>query len=211
VLFSIWYILSEKNIFQKLIIDFIQISIVSLMLISVSHIMKTLWQYFADEMHLLKISDLFSPLIKIITYLLIIILMIKFLKNGYRNSASIPIYWLNSFIIESIKLWSIGSALNKNYIEISAQSLEVFIAFSSLIISSLSLKISSFESLNNESKCCPLHYFNVFSRIFYFWTKNLLILSYRTKLDPKQHFVPLCDYLKSANTFTSADEKYNSK
>ncbi len=184
------------------------------MLISMCHIIKTLWQYFANEINLLKISDLFSPLIKIMTYLLIVTLMITFRKNGYRNSASIPIFWLNKLIIESINLWSVSSVLNKDFFEISAQSLEVFISLSSLIISCLSLKISSFESLNNESKCCPLHDFNVFSRMFYFWTTRLLILGYRTKLDPKQHLMPLCYYLKSANafsSFTSADEKYNSK
>jgi hypothetical protein len=206
--------MKNKFFLQKLIQNFIQLSIVPLILISICHIIKILWQYFANEINLLKISELFSPLVKIVTYLLIITLMMKFRKNGYRNSASIPIYWLNSLIIESIKLWSIGSTFKKNFFEISAQNLEVFIALSSLIISCLSPKFSSFESLNNESKCCPLHEFNVFSRIFYFWTKRLLILGYRTKLDPKHHLMPLCYYLKSANafsSFTSADEKYNSK
>jgi hypothetical protein len=184
------------------------------MLISICDIIKTLWQYFADEINLLKISDLFSPLIKIMTYLLIITLMITFRKNGYRNSASIPIFWLNKLMIESINLYSGGSALNKDFFEIRAQSLEVFISLSGLIISFLSLKTSSFESLNNESKCCPLHDFNVFSRIFYFWTTRLLIIGYKTKLDLKQHLMPLCYYLKSANAFSClscAHEKHNSK
>jgi hypothetical protein len=166
------------------------------MLISVSHIIKTLWQYFADEIHLLKVSDLFWPLIKIITYLLIIILLIKFLKNGYTNSASIPIFCLNRLIIESINLWSIYfTVFSTKTFEISAQNLEVFMSLSGLIITYLSIKISSFKSLNNESKCCPLNDFNVFSRMLYFWTTRLLILGYRTKLDPKQHLMPLCYYL----------------
>ncbi|CAG2171209.1 unnamed protein product, partial [Oppiella nova] len=60
---------------------------------------------------------------------------------------------------------------------------------------------------------CPMNDFNIFSKIFIVWLKDILKHGYKTNTDLSQHLLPICDYIKSKNAFDSYESmnrKYNS-
>ena len=175
---------------------------------------KSLWNHFSNEINLLIISELFSPLIKIITYLLALTLVLYYRKYGYKHSTAIPILWLSTVFIASIDLYHILSNTTIDVLSAVFKSLEVFGLFLILIISCLKPRLTSFESINSESDPkCPMTEYNVFSRIFFLWVTRIIRIGYKTNKDLMKHFLPLCpsiDTKSSTDAFESADKKYNS-
>ena len=156
---------------------------------------------------------MFSPLIKLITYLLVLTLVLIFREYGYRHSTAIPVQWLTSLFIASIELYRIFITDSDVFSAILI-GLEVGFVFMALFISCLTPTVTSFESLDsdNEPKC-PMTEFNVFSRVLYLLITRLLKYGYKANSDLKHHLLPICWYQKSkssSDAYELADKKYNS-
>ncbi|CAG2172171.1 unnamed protein product, partial [Oppiella nova] len=71
-----------------------------------------------------------------------------------------------------------------------------------------------FHTNNSDSRhICPMNDFNIFSKIFIVWLKDILKHGYKTNTDLSQHLLPICDYIKSKNaydSYESTNSSYNS-
>ncbi|CAG2174781.1 unnamed protein product, partial [Oppiella nova] len=62
--------------------------------------------------------------------------------------------------------------------------------------------LSEFEVLESDSESnCPMKDFNIFSKIFVVWIKNILKHGYKSYNDLSQHLLPICNYLKAKNSY----------
>ena len=97
--------------------------------------------------------------------------------------------------------------------ELIVKCLEVFLTSELLIISSLTPKVSHFQSLDSERlSICPITEYNIFSRIFMLWLFKILKMGYKGTIDLSPYldqFVRLYDHKYSYKIFEFANKRYN--